>query len=207
MDAPQRSQIAFGIKTAKSFFYLLALPRIVCYRISCLLLGSRAFLSSSESIARVPGLRGVYLRQAFYQSNLSACGNDVYFGWLSVMSMTEACLADRVYIGRYCSLGFADIGEDVMLADGVQILSGGHEHGDDAGSDESMHDQGQTYQRVRIGAKSWIGAGAIVMADVGENCIIGAGSVVNKPIPANSVAVGVPAKVIKSRKDNHQSKA
>ena len=43
-----------------------------------------------ESIARLPALRGVYLRQAFYARTLSACGKDCYFGWMSVFSMTEA---------------------------------------------------------------------------------------------------------------------
>jgi virginiamycin A acetyltransferase len=52
---------------------------------------------------------------------------------------------------------------------------------------------------VTIGAGSWIGSGAIVLADVGRNCVIGAGSVVTKPIPDNVVAVGNPARVISSR--------
>ena len=51
---------------------------------------------------------------------------------------------------------------------------------------------------VPIGADCWIGAGAIVMAAVGEKTTIGAGSVVTRPIPPRSVAVGNPAKVIKS---------
>ncbi len=38
------------------------------------------------------------------------------------------------------------------------------------------------------------------MADVGEECVIGAGSVVTKPIPPWSIAVGVPARVLRSRK-------
>jgi acetyltransferase-like isoleucine patch superfamily enzyme len=139
----------------------------------------------------------VYWRQAFYRSTLAACGQDVSFGWMSVFSMREARVADRVYIGRFCSLGYADLGEEVMLADGVQVLSGGHEHTRDDAS-QSMQSQRQSYQRVRIGRGSWIGAGAVIMADVGENCIIGAGAVVNKPIPDRSVAVGVPARVVKT---------
>ena len=37
-------------------------------------------------------------------------------------------------------------------------------------------------------------------AEIGDNCVIGAGAVVNKPIPDNSLAVGVPARVIERRK-------
>lgn len=53
--------------------------------------------------------------------------------------------------------------------------------------------------RVKIGDFTSIGTGSVIIPDVkiGSNCIIGAGSVVIKDIPDNSVAVGVPAKVIK----------
>jgi Acetyltransferase (isoleucine patch superfamily) len=45
----------------------------------------------------------------------------------------------------------------------------------------------------------WLGGNVCVLPGVtiGDNCVIGAGSVVNKDIPANSVAVGNPCKVIK----------
>lgn len=151
-----------------------------------------------ESIARVPGLRGVYLRRAFYRCVLAECGHDVYFGWCSVLSMTEARVYERAYIGRYCSIGFASIGEDAMLADGVQVLSGGHEH-DSRQKDLPIDQQGHTYTQVNIGCGAWVGAGAIVMADVGEHAIIGAGAVVNRPVPAGAIAVGAPAKVVKYR--------
>ena len=188
-------------RCVQALFWLLALPRLLSFALAHVALGRRAFGAASESIAGVPGLRGVYLRQAFYRSTLAACGRDVSFGWMSVFSMNEARVGERVYIGRFCSLGFADLGDEVMLADGVQILSGGHEHtrGDAA---RPMQAQDQQYQRVTIGRASWIGAGAVNMADVGEHCIIGAGAVVNKPVPDYSLAVGVPARVVKPLKEN-----
>jgi acetyltransferase-like isoleucine patch superfamily enzyme len=190
-----------GLKRAvkrgvQGIFALLTIPRICSYWIARSVVGSRAFGAASESIARIPGMRGVFARQAFYRRTLSHCGRDVSFGWMSVFSMTEARVADRVYIGRFCSLGYADLGEEVMLADGVQILSGGREHTrEDVAA--SMQSQKQWYQRVKVGRGTWIGAGAVVMADVGNYCIIGAGAVVNKPIPDCSLAVGVPARVVK----------
>ena len=53
---------------------------------------------------------------------------------------------------------------------------------------------------IRIGNNVYIGSGAYIMPGVtiGDNCIIGTASVVTKDIPANSVAVGIPAKVIKT---------
>ncbi|MCA9131777.1 MAG: hypothetical protein KDA45_01425 [Planctomycetales bacterium] len=92
-----------------------------------------------------------------------------------------------------------------MLADHVQILSGGREHSraDDA---RSMQQQEQRYQRVTIGRGAWIGAGAIVMADVGAGAIVGAGAVVNRPIPAHHLAAGVPARVLKPLNGNARAK-
>jgi acetyltransferase-like isoleucine patch superfamily enzyme len=57
----------------------------------------------------------------------------------------------------------------------------------------------KTFTRIRIGRNAWIGNSAVVMADVGDNGVIGAGSVVVKPIPADSVAVGNPAMVNKTQ--------
>ena len=53
---------------------------------------------------------------------------------------------------------------------------------------------------VKIGSRVWIGAGAIILPGVtiGDNSVVGAGSVVTKNIPANTVAVGSPARVVKT---------
>jgi acetyltransferase-like isoleucine patch superfamily enzyme len=49
-----------------------------------------------------------------------------------------------------------------------------------------------------VGADCWIGASAVVMAAVGDRSTIGAGAIVVKEIPPDSVAVGNPARVIRS---------
>jgi acetyltransferase-like isoleucine patch superfamily enzyme len=194
---PPRRPAGFRLfkRGVQAMFLIAALPRLAIYLAGRFCLGPRAFGAASESIARVPGLRGIYLRQAFYARTLARCGSDVSFGWQSVFSMTEAEVGDRVYIGRFCSIGFARIEDEVMLADGVQILSGGQEHERD--SAETMHQQAQVYSRVTIGRGAWIGAGAVVMKDVGPGAIVGAGAVVTKPVPAGSLVAGVPATVRK----------
>lgn len=178
-------------------FWIFVCPRLFRYWLGRSLLGSRAFGAASEAIAGIPGHWGVFSRQAFYRCTLAHCGQDIYFGWNSAFSMTEARLGDRVYIGRFCSLGYVEIESEVMLADGVQVLSGGREHTRED-LEAPMQAQPQSFQKVRIGRNSWIGAGAVIMADIGDNCIIGAGAVVNKPIPPHTVAVGVPARVVKN---------
>lgn len=147
----------------------------------------RAFISMSEEVSKFPGWGGIYARQAFYKHVLDHVGEDVYFGFLSLFSKPQARLGNRVYIGRFCSIGWVDIGDDALLADGVQVLSGRHQHGE---GDE------QHFEKVTIGKKAWIGAGAIVMADVGEGAVVGAGAVVVKPVPAGAKVGGVPAKPI-----------
>ncbi len=61
--------------------------------------------------------------------------------------------------------------------------------------------QGESRKGITIGSDVWIGAGAIILDNVkiGDGCVIGAGAVVTKSVPSYSVAVGVPAKVIKKR--------
>ncbi|MBU0677907.1 MAG: hypothetical protein KJ626_07290 [Verrucomicrobia bacterium] len=53
---------------------------------------------------------------------------------------------------------------------------------------------------LTIGTDCWIGARVTILdaADVGDRCVIGAGAVVNRPLPSHSVAAGVPARVIKT---------
>jgi len=91
-----------------------------------------------------------------------------------------------------------NIGDNTLIGSNVDILSGRHQHGiDETGS--LMHDQEGVFKRVIIGQNTWIENGAVIMADIGEDSVIGADSVVVKPIPNHSVAVGNPAIVKKQR--------
>jgi acetyltransferase-like isoleucine patch superfamily enzyme len=198
VEPPRRSAAFMLLKRCvQALFTVAVLPRLASYHLGRSILGARAFGAASESIARIPGLRGIYFRQAFYRQTLTRCGQDVSFGWQSVFSMTEAEVGDRVYIGRFCSIGYAAIEDEVMLADGVQVLSGGHEHRSES-SGKSMQQHGQQYTRVTIGRGAWIGAGAVIMKNVGAGAIVGAGAVVTKPVPAGGLVYGVPAAARKS---------
>lgn len=190
--------VIFVKRIIQAGFLVMVLPRLMFYFLGQWIFGDQAFLGASESIARKPGRWGLFMRQAFYGRLLSSCGKDVFIGWGAVFSMREASLGDRAYIGRNCNIGYGRIGNDVMLADSVIVLSGGREHAMEPGAGV-MHDQTQVFREISIGDGSWVGAGAIIMADIGKECIIGAGAVVNKPIPDGAVAVGVPARVVKYR--------
>jgi acetyltransferase-like isoleucine patch superfamily enzyme len=63
------------------------------------------------------------------------------------------------------------------------------------------------WPRVTIGTDTWVGERALVMADVGKHCVIGAGSVVTRPLPDYAIARGVPARVVGSRLTNKPAAA
>jgi acetyltransferase-like isoleucine patch superfamily enzyme len=120
----------------------------------------------------------------------------VHFG--TTFSQAGARLDTNVYVGPNCHLGLVHLERDVLLAAGVHVPSGAKTHGT---SDlaRPIREQEAARTLVRIGEGSWIGSAAIVLADVGRHSVIGAGSVVTKPIPDFVVAAGVPARVIRSR--------
>ena len=62
-----------------------------------------------------------------------------------------------------------------------------------------MREQPGKWPHVTIGRDSWIGDRAIVLADVGKHCVIGAGAVVCSPVPDYAIALGVPARVVRYR--------
>lgn len=88
-----------------------------------------------------------------------------------------------------------EIGDNVFIAPNCCITTAGHP----INIDERNRGLEYTYP-IKIGNNVWIGAGANILPGVtiGDNVTIGAGSVVNKSIPANSIAVGNPCKVIKT---------
>ena len=156
------------------------------------------FLAGSQFLSLFPGLIGVFLRRGFYLMCLDAFAWDctVEFGtWIAHRRVT---IGRRVYIGGRCTIGRCRIGDNSLIGSNVDILSGRHTHRFDDPS-QPIREQGQDFREVRIGSNTWIGNSAVIMADVGNDTVVGAGSVVVKPIPAGVVAVGNPCVVEKTR--------
>lgn len=110
-------------------------------------------------------------------------------------------IGDRCQINQNTSIKSARIGNDVMIAPGVVLLDRQHNF---CRTDIPMTQQGDTSRQLTVIADDvWIGQNVIVMPGItiGTGVIIGAGSVVTKDIPDWSVAAGVPAKIIRYRKD------
>jgi acetyltransferase-like isoleucine patch superfamily enzyme len=85
-------------------------------------------------------------------------------------------------------------GDNVFVAPNCGFYTAGHP------IDAKERNRGLEYARpIMVGNNVWIGAGVSVLPGVtiGDNCVIGAGSVVNRDIPSNTLAAGNPCKVIK----------
>ena len=188
------------LKQLVEFVAIIAvLPAVVMYRLGSICIGAeRAFPGWSQFFSLFPGLTGVFLRRAFYRCILPRCGTDCCLTFGTTISHPTAKIGDRVYVGAGCSLGDIELEDDVLLASHVSVMNGSQQHGIER-LDIPIREQPGVFIPVRIGRDSWIGERAIIAADVGQHCVIGAGSVVTKPIPDYAIAVGVPARVIRFR--------
>ncbi len=115
-------------------------------------------------------------------------------------------IGDRCLIGRGSGIvgHFSiSIGNDVWTGHHVYITDQNHGYEDIT---IPISKQSQPERAVSIGDGSWLGHGSVVLPGVtiGRHVVIGANSVVTKDIPDFSVAVGVPAKVIRRFDESRQ---
>lgn len=105
-------------------------------------------------------------------------------------------IGKRVFINAGCRFqdqGGITIGDDCLIGHNVVLATLNH--------DLDPSHRGDLHPApITLGRNVWVGANVTILpgVTVGDNAVIGAGSLVNKSIPANAVAVGTPAKVIRS---------
>lgn len=132
-------------------------------------------------------LKSKMLSPAAFSDPSALICSSIEFGE-GIQVMPGAVIHGNVRIGSQCIINTRSLVEhDCHLGNGVEVGPGAILCG-----------------RVTVGRNTWIGAGATIRprVTIGENTIIGAGAVVVNDIPANVVAVGVPAKVIKEIKES-----
>lgn len=110
-------------------------------------------------------------------------------------------IGSRNYFNKNVKIACFDkitIGDDCLIADSVHFYDHNHSHSQ---LGKPIRSQGYSTRPIKVGNNVWIGAKATILKGVtiGDGAIIGANAVVTKDIPANAVAVGNPANVVKMR--------
>ncbi|HVO73732.1 MAG TPA: acyltransferase [Ignavibacteriaceae bacterium] len=141
------------------------------------------------------------------KESLIELGDSIFIGRNSIFSCASSSIkvGNNVSIGPGCyiraSRGPVKLGSDITIGAHTVIISGNPDY---KRLDIPMMNQDGQAKGINIGNDVWMGVGVKIIdgVKVGNGCVIGAGAVVTKDIPDFSIAAGVPAKVISSRKIN-----
>jgi len=139
----------------------------------------------------------------FHPENI-VLGSNVYIGHQTILKgyfKNQMIIGDGSWIGQQCffhSAGGIIIGRNVGIGPGVKIITSFHD--EESVAKPIIHSQ-ISLAPVEIGDDCDLGIGTIVLPGVkiGKGVQVGAGAVVTKDLPEFSVAVGVPARVIRFR--------
>jgi acetyltransferase-like isoleucine patch superfamily enzyme len=130
-------------------------------------------------------------------------GRFVWIGEGTKIRCHEGCveIGDKTVIGQEVTISAYQrvrIGRQCVIADRAMFIDFDHVVSD---PDVAIRLQGIYKRDVVVGSNVWIGYGAQILrgVTVGDNAVIGASSVVTRDIPANAVAVGTPARVVRTR--------
>lgn len=146
----------------------------------------------------IPGLLGIGVRFVAYKPLLrSSQGFYRILERVVIEYPHRLTLGSKVGINTGCWIsarGEVRIGDNTILGPSCMIHSANHRTND---LTVPIRLQGYEYAPVVIGSNVWLGGHAVVLPGVtiGDNAIIGAGAVVTRDVPANAIAVGVPARV------------
>jgi acetyltransferase-like isoleucine patch superfamily enzyme len=152
----------------------------------------------------MPTRVGIALRYSLIRRIAKCCGDNLaVFEGCYLHRLDNVQIGDNVSIHPMCyidALGGLTIGSNVSIAHGTTIITFEHDFSQPS---KCTKDTPVIREPVTIGNDVWISAGVRILAGVtiGDHVVIGAGSVVTKDIPSNSLAVGIPARPIRSIKE------
>ena len=130
---------------------------------------------------------------------------------VSLRNGQRIAIGARTKVGEHAFLWAGDdhgsirIGEDCKLGPGVFVTASDY----GMRPDEKIATQERNERDIEIGDDVWLGANVFVAAGVsiGDGCVVSAGSSVTRSLPPGSVAVGVPARVVRRREDYAEPEA
>jgi acetyltransferase-like isoleucine patch superfamily enzyme len=160
-------------------------------------LGKQVYLDSQVYLNALPG--GIRI----------GAGTSLMYGTVFHVFNYRSLPQAGITVGKHCFFGEytcirgqggVQIGDGVYTGTQVQIAAVNHVYAD---PDTFIKDQGITADGIVIEDDVWLGSGVVVVdgVTIGKGSVVGAGAVVNKSLPPYSVAVGVPARVVKNRRD------
>jgi acetyltransferase-like isoleucine patch superfamily enzyme len=150
----------------------------------------------AQLFAILPGLPGLFLRRAFYRWTLERCAEEVTVEFGVLFSRRSAILDHGAYIGPYALIGSAWIQENCLIGSRASLLSGGRHHELLPTGQWTSTDYAKL-ETIVIGANTWIGEGAILMAGTGRGCMVAAGAVVSTAVPPGTMVAGNPARFVR----------
>ena len=162
-------------------------------------------------INKINKINSTILQRIVYSAKHSIIKVGAYLGFTNIQYTYVHGKKERVHLGNNCSTvnsifnvisGEIHIGDNTIFGHNCMVLTGTHnfKNGIRASLYNSELIETPDHGRdILIGKGCWIGSGAIIIGPltIGDNVIIGAGSVVTKSLPDSCFAAGVPAKIIK----------
>lgn len=148
-------------------------------------------------MSRVPFSLGERARWWYYRALLDSVGQDVTVKYGAHFQYRRARIGTRVLIGHFNTLGEVEIGNDVLFGGNITVLSGLSQHAYDNPALKIRDTPAPGRRQAKIGSDVWVGSGSIIGNDIGNRCVVAAGSVVVRPVASHTLVGGNPAKSIR----------
>lgn len=141
-------------------------------------------------------------------------GDECFVGRNSILSCKngDIVLGNRANVGFNCevfSSSLVDVGEDVLLSAYTYVVGGGNYDIDQLSVPINQSVREDRARGIRIGSDVWIGTHSVLLdgVTIGRGATTAAGSIVNADIPEMSVAAGLPARVLRQRREASDTEA
>lgn len=162
------------------------------------LLRARGYMINQSSLI----LGKAFVSQS-YREHITSSGRIVLCDGTRIMALDEG----KIHFGNDVRIGeqtyiYAQqqisIGDHVLIGPRCYIIDCDYDLTD---TNKCIHNAGKNSSPISIGSNVWLGAHVVILRGVtiGDGCVIGAGAIVTKDIPPYSIAVGNPARVVRTR--------